>query len=144
RALGCPDLIALFSKPLSERISDAQFIVNNQQLSLRFHESPPAGCGGNFSGRRTCLFLVPRQRYCESCASSNFRVHFNVSVVPLENAAADGEPEPNTFAGPFCCEEGFEQTGKNLWWDAAAVVANDDLDNIFFAAELGRDPQVPS
>ncbi len=51
-AFGGSNFIAFFAKPFSERIADAEFIVDNQQLALCFHvSSPPAGGSGNFAGR---------------------------------------------------------------------------------------------
>ena len=118
-AFGGSDLVAFLAKPFSQRIADAQFVVDDQQLALCFHvRSPPAGGSGNFVGRersgllgilasqgRVTVKVVPRP---------GLGLHFDASVVALQNAAADGETEPDAASGLFGGEKWLERCGAGF------------------------------
>ena len=95
RALGGPDLVAFFAEPFSQRIANAQFIVDDQQLALCFHfgHLPLALAAISLAGDRSNsrAICIPRQSHRERGAAASFGLHFDVSVVALENAVADGQ-----------------------------------------------------
>ena len=64
----------------------------------------------------------------ESGAASQVAVHFNNSVVLLDNAVAHRQPQAGTFARCFCREERVVNAGQMIGRDAVPGVGHFNVD----------------